>query len=99
MTWPDGSWAFSSLLGDEKTRLLASIFLVLAALGFLVGGVGLAIQQPWWRPAIIGSAVFSTVLFILFWDGRFQALDDKGGIGLLINLVILAVVLMLKWST
>jgi len=96
MVWPDGSWAFSKLLGDEGTRLLASIALVLAALGFILGGVGLAIQQPWWRQVIVGSAALSSLLFILFWDGRAQALDAKGGVGLLINLAILAVVLILK---
>jgi len=97
MVWPDGSWVFSKLLGDESTRLLASISLVLAALGFLVGGLGLAIQQPWWRPVIVGSATFSILLFFLFWDGKLQALDDKGGVGILINLAILVVVLILKW--
>ena len=97
MVWPDGSWVFSKLLGDEFTRLLASISLVLAALGFLVGGVGLAIQQPWWRPVIVGSATFSILLFFLLWDGKLQALDDKGGVGILINLAILVVVLILKW--
>jgi hypothetical protein len=30
MTWPDGSWAFSKLLGGESVRLLASILLALA---------------------------------------------------------------------
>ena len=97
MVWPDGSWVFSKLLGDESTRLLASISLVLAALGFLVGGLGLAIQQPWWRPVIVGSATFSILLFFLLWDGKLQALDDKGGVGILINLAILVVVLILKW--
>jgi len=97
MVWPDGSWAFSQLLGDESTRLLASISLVLAALSFVVGGVGLAIQQPWWRPVIVFSAAFSTILFFLLWDGRLRALADKGGVGLLINLAILAVLLVLKW--
>jgi len=77
--------------------LLASISLVLAALGFLVGGLGLAIQQPWWRPVIVGSATFSILLFFLLWDGKLQALDDKGGVGILINLAILVVVLILKW--
>lgn len=97
MVWPDGSWAFSRLLGDESTGLLASISLVLAALGFVAGGGGLAIQQPWWRPVIVCSAAFSTLLFFLLWDGKLQALADKGGVGLLINLAILAVVLVLKW--
>ena len=97
MLWPDSSWAFSKLLGDEATRRLATILLALAALGFVAGGLGLFTQQPWWRPLAVGAAVFSSLLFILFWDGKFQALDAKGGVGILINLAILVVVLILKW--
>jgi len=40
MVWPDGSWAFSKLLGDEGIRSLASIYCILAAIGFLSGGRG-----------------------------------------------------------
>lgn len=89
MVWPEGSWAFGKLLEDETTRLLASISLVLAALGYLVGGVGLALQEPWWRPVTVAAAVLSAAIFIVFWDGKIQSLDDKGGVGLLINLAIL----------
>ena len=97
MVWPDGSWLFSKLLGDETTRLLASILLALAALGFVASGLGLFIRQAWWRPVTVGAAIVSTVIFILFWDGKFQSLDDKGMLALLINLAILAAVLIAKW--
>jgi len=89
MVWPDGSWAFSKLLGDEVTRILASISCVLAAVGFVAGGIGLLVSQTWWQPVVVASAAFSAVIVILFWDGKVQNLDDKGGIGLLINLAIL----------
>ena len=97
MVWPDGSWLFSKLLGDETTRLLASIWLALTALGFVTGGLGLLVRQDWWQPVMVGAAVVSSAIFLLFWDGRFRALDDKGGIGLLINLALLVVVLIQKW--
>ena len=99
MVWPDGSWAFSRLFGDETTRLLASVSLALAALGFVAGGTGLFIRQDWWRPVVVGAAIFSTAIFILFWDARFQSLHDKGAIALLINLAILTAVLIAKWPT
>jgi hypothetical protein len=99
MVWPDSSWAFSKLLGDETTRLLASISLVLAAIGFVAGGVGIFIRQAWWRPMVVGSAAFSTLIFIFFWDGKLQALDDQGWVGLLINLAILIAVFLLKWPS
>jgi hypothetical protein len=97
MLWPDGSWVLSALLGNGPTRYLASISLTMAALGFVVGGIGLFFGQAWWRPATIGAAVFSTVVFLMLWNGEFRAMDDQGGIGLLINLAILCIVLLLKW--
>ena len=97
MVWPDGSWAFSKLLGDEATRILASISYVLAAIGFVAGGIGVLVGQDWWRPVVVGSDAFSAVIIILFWDGELQNLDAKGGIGLLINLAMLAALLVLRW--
>lgn len=97
MVWPDGSWVFSRLLGNETTRVLASILFIMAAAGFITGGIGILAKQAWWRPVIVGSAAFSAVMITLFWDGVVQKLHDKGGIGLLINLAILVAVLMLRW--
>jgi hypothetical protein len=97
MVWPEGSWAFSKLLGDEATRLLASISCILAAIGFVAGGTAILVRQAWWRPVVVGAAAFSAVIVILFWDGKMQKLDDQGGIGLLINIAILVAVLILRW--
>jgi len=96
MVWPDGSWAFAKLLGEGRTRNLASALLVLAAIGFVIGGIGIFLKQAWWRPTVVAAAIFSSVIYILFWDGGWQRLDNKGGIGILINLATLAVVL--KWE-
>lgn len=97
MVWPDGSWAFSRLLGDSATRNLTSVLLVLAAIGFVAGGIGIFVKQAWWRPAIVITSIFSSVLYLLFWDGGLQHLDNKGGVGILINLAILAALLVFHW--
>ena len=97
MVWPDGAWAFSRLFGNETTKTLASVALVLAALGFVVAGVGVIARQGWWRLVTVVAAVLSTVIYIIFWDGTFQNLPDKGAIGILINIVILVCVLVLQW--
>ena len=97
MTWPEGSWLISKLLGDQVTRLLATGFLVLAALGFVGGGLGLFLRADWWRSATAIAAVFSALIFITFWNGKLQAVDDQGGIGILINLAILVVTLVFNW--
>lgn len=46
---------------------------------------------------IVGVSIFSSVLYILFWDGGWQNLDDKGGVGLLINVALLTAVLHFQW--
>lgn len=97
MVWPDGSLVFSRLLGDSAARNLASVLLVLAAIGFVIGGIGIFARQSWWRPVVLVTAVFSSVIYILFWDGGFQHLDNKGGVGILINLAILAALLIFQW--
>ena len=97
LVWPDGSWAFSKLLGYEANRTLASVSCALAAIGFVAGGIGVFATQGWWRSAVVGSAAFSAVILILFWDGQAQMLANKGGIGLLINLAILIALLVVRW--
>ncbi|MBN1217650.1 MAG: hypothetical protein JXM69_01880 [Anaerolineae bacterium] len=99
LAWPDGSWVFARLLGDETTRLLASIFLVAATVGFVAGGAGILLGQAWQRPVVVSAAIFSTVIYILFWDGAWQNLHDKGAIGILINLAILVAVLIFQWPS
>jgi hypothetical protein len=97
LVWPDGSWAFSKFLGDGTTRSLASALLVLAAIGFVAGGAGILLKQAWWRPLVVGAAVFSTVIYFLLWDGALQNLDDKGMVAILINAAILVAVLVFQW--
>ena len=97
MVWPDGSWSFSRLLGNERTRSLASISLILVALGLMVGGIGILLSQAWWRPVVVVAVAFSSLAYILFWNGRMQNLDGQGVVALLINTAILLAVLVLRW--
>jgi hypothetical protein len=97
MIWPDGSWAFSRLLGNEAARNLASISLLLAAIALIIGGIGIFTTQPWWRPLVVGAAAFSSIVYIILWNGRMQDLDGQGAVGLFINGMILASVLILRW--
>jgi hypothetical protein len=91
MLWPNGSWAFSRLLSNEAARTLASISLILAAMGLLVGGIGMLASQAWWRPVVVGAAAFSALVYIFFWNGRMQSLDAQGAVGILIAIAILLV--------
>jgi len=78
---------------------LASIACLVSAIGFMAGGLGLILGQAWWQPVVVGAVVFSSLIFVLLWDGKRQKLDDHGGVGLLINLAILGALIILQWST
>lgn len=97
MSWPDGAWAFSSYMDLQAVRNAAGIALTSAAAGFIAAGIGLMLQQKWWYPVIIAAAALSSIIYLLFWDGQFQSMDDKGIFGVLINAGILAAVLLFKW--
>lgn len=92
MTWPEGSWAFSRLIGNDGTRLLASLALVVAAIGFVVAGIAILAGQAWGSPLLIVAAIFSSALYLLMWNGKMVQLDNQGAIGIIINLALIFVV-------
>lgn len=95
LAWPDGSWLFSRLLGDPAVRWLTAVSLTMAALGFLTAGLGLFFGAGWARTVTLGAAGFSVLIYLLCWDGKFQALPDQGGVGTLISLGIFGAVWMI----
>jgi hypothetical protein len=97
MTWPGGAWALSRAFGDDAIRTIASIAMILAALGLVGGGIGFLTGQEWRRPVIAAAAGFSSVAYLLLWNGRLQNLDGQGAVGVLINVLILVAVLVLRW--
>jgi hypothetical protein len=74
---------------------LASTGCVLAALGFVAGGLGIALNHVWWLPLVAGTSICASVLILFCWDGTPHKWADQGGIGLLINLAILLGVFVL----
>jgi hypothetical protein len=94
MGWTGKSWFFTSLVGDTPTRSIASVLYILATLGFIAGGIGIFIHQTWWRPTLMISAIFSSAVILLFWDGNTEMLVQKGLIGFFINIAILVILLV-----
>lgn len=90
MTWPDGAWALQKIIADDSARMLASVLLLIAALILAAGSAGLVFKQDWWRSLTAAAGIFSTVTFVLLWDGRLSNLANQGWVGILINLLILA---------
>ncbi len=97
MVWPDGSWAFSKLLGNEAARNLASVLLIVAAIALIAGAAGILVNQAWWRPIVVGVAAFSALVYLLFWNGSVKNLDGQGLVGILIDIAVLVAVLLFRW--
>ena len=97
MVWPDRSWAFSRLLGQGAARWLAAVSCVVAMVGFVAGGIAILAGSAWWQPVVVGSAIFSSAIFILCWDATFKKLADQGLIAILINGAVLVALLMFHW--
>lgn len=85
-------------MGDEATRSIASAVCVLIAIVFVAGGIGMLAKWSLWRPIVMSGAVLSTIVYLLLWDGKLKGLDNQGGVGILINLAILAFLLMFQFS-
>ena len=94
MGWSGKTWLFSSSLPQPTVRSIAGILFIIATIGFVIGGIGIFMQADWLDPVLLSSAVFSSLVLLLFWDGKIEMLVQKGIIGLLINLAIIAVVLI-----
>ena len=98
MGWTGRSWILSGFLGDTIVRSVASTLFVVAAIAFMIGGVGTLLRAEWWRTILLGSAILSLMILFLFWDGSMQMVVQKGLIGFLISLAILLMVPLFKQS-
>ena len=96
-TWPQGSWIVANLLDARTARTLSSGASLLAALSYLVGGLGMFAEGRSWRVLVGGAGMLSTVMFVMYWDGSMYNLNDQGGIVVLANFAIMGAVLILRW--
>lgn len=94
MGWGGYSWLLSPVLNSETILLLASVLYIAVTVAFVIGGLGYAFRQDWWKPAVIGAAILSTLVIVTMWDGEFDLLIEKGAAGVLINIGLLAYLLV-----
>ena len=97
MGWNGHSWLLSNMAGANLTATLASVFFGLSALLFVIAGAGLLAGAAWARPWMIAAAAVSTLSILLFWDGRFNLIVEKGLIGLLLSAGLLVAELTAHW--
>jgi hypothetical protein len=97
MQWPDGSWIFTKLNAVAVARDVASLGLVLVALGLVAGGIGVLAQQAWSRWVVVAALALSSLLYLVMWDGTGQHLDQQGGIAIVIAAAIAVDLLVVRW--
>jgi len=96
MGWTGKSWLPTDLLGESAAHSLAGILYITATILFIASSVGIFTGAQWWRLILMGSAIFSSVLILLYWDGGMEMIVEKGLMGLLINVVIIALITVFK---
>ncbi|WP_372949152.1 hypothetical protein [Mariniphaga sp.] len=94
--WPDNSWVLAKFMGTDTIRTIASLMCILVAAAFAISGIAYITNEVWTLKLIQISAILSTVIFILFWDGRLIKLDNQGAIAIIINISIWFVVSLLQ---
>jgi hypothetical protein len=99
MGWTGFSWLLNGILGIKFANILATIFYSVAAIAFVISGVGLFAKQEWTRTSIIVASLISIFVVLLFWDGKFNQLVEKGLLGLLISIGFLAAAVIFRWPT
>jgi len=94
MGWTGTSWLLSGILQESTLRMASAGLFILSTLAFVISGIGIFIDADWLDPVILVSAILSSVVLIVFWDGSFEMIVQKGLIGVLINLVVIAVTVL-----
>jgi hypothetical protein len=90
---PTHSWLLSALgLGQEPSRLVSLVMALAAMLGFVISGVGMFANQPWWVPLAVASALVSLVLVVLYFNVWLS-------LAVLLNAAIAAALLWTNWPS
>jgi hypothetical protein len=93
----DMGWnAQSKLLfswSEKERRLVASMLYLYVTILFILAVVGYWVQSLWWSDTLMMACISSSVVILLFFDGTFKKLVQKGLIGLILNIVILIYVM------
>lgn len=92
---PDMGWTGKSWLLAESnlTRYVGTVIYLLATVLFISSSIGIMLNKAWYPALLLISAFVSSAGILLFFDGSFQMLVQKGVIGLGINLIIIIYIL------
>jgi hypothetical protein len=97
MGWNGTSWLLTNTIGEVATRTIATVSYTLITLAFGIAGVGVFAHTDWWPNLLTGAAIASTICILIFWDGSFSLIVQKGLLGFLINIALLSMLFIFKW--
>ncbi len=95
--WTGYSWLFTRFFGESGTREIGTWIFYLAIGLFVIAALSLALRADWALNAISVAAIYSTLAILVMWDGKFSQIVDKGLIGILINIALLAGLGIFNW--
>lgn len=87
MGWTGQSWLLSNVLPNSTLRTVATILFSISTLLFIVGSILFALKSDPAKTFLILGSIISSLTLIVFWDGSFEMIVQKGIIGLIINIV------------
>lgn len=87
--WSMDSWLLSGILHPSGIKIIASISFAIIIILFLISGILVLVDSDYWIQSILISTIFSSFIFLIFWDGHLSKLPDQGIIGILINVAII----------
>jgi ABC-type dipeptide/oligopeptide/nickel transport system permease component len=91
MKWPRESWLLSGLSAHNTIKIIAGSACIAITAGFMTGALAFFFEQSWWKYCIVYTAILSSAMFIVFWNGKLKKLADQGWIGILINILAILV--------
>ena len=96
MDWPDEARFLPSGISDHDIRTFAALAIGTTALAMIVGVAGFLARAGWGNWTIIAGAALVSLAHVLLWSGRWAEFADDGGIGVIINVAVIAAVLVLR---
>jgi hypothetical protein len=74
----------------EGTGHIPVIMLAVASIVFASVRASLLLERTLLPPIVLAAAAFSSLIYILLWDGACEDLANKGALGILIDAAIFA---------
>jgi hypothetical protein len=88
LQWPANSWVFLKLTSKKTIQWVSACFCFLAAPVFIFTGIYHLVTATMLNTIVWIGCAISTLVYLLFWDGRVKKLNSQGFYGIVINVAI-----------